>query len=106
MNVGKHIMWILAIKQSSNILQSFMASLEEVRFDGHGSLPNLEKSHGETRHEHFVKFFTSIPELFFGAAIANPQCNLKSIEIDAGDSQRASGLLAGVELAVSVGYKK
>ena len=105
MSVGKHI-WILAMEQSSSILQSFMANLEVVRFDGRGHLGSLEKFHRETQHERFKRLFLCIPRMFLGAAIANPQCNLNTIEIDAGDSQRASGLLASVQSALSVGYKK
>lgn len=103
--VGRH-MWILAMKQSGSILQSFMADLEKVRLDGRGKLPSLEKSHRETQHERFDKIFLSIPRLFLGAAIANPRCQLKSIEIDAGDTQRAAGLLSGVQSAISTEYTK
>ena len=105
MSVGKRI-WILAMEQSSCILRSFMANLEGVRFDGRGPLAKLEKFHRETQHERFKRLFICIPKLFLGAAIANPQCNLRSIEIDAGDSQRAAGLLANVQSVLSVGYSK
>ena len=105
MSVGKRI-WILAMEQSSSILQSFMANLEVVRFDGRGPLASLEKFHHETQHERFKRLFLCIPKLFLGAAVANPQCNLRSIEIDAGDSQRAAGLLASVQTVLSVGYSK
>ncbi len=105
MSVGKRI-WILAMEQSSGILRSFMANLEGIRFDGRGPLANLEKFHHETQHERFKRLFICIPKLFLGAAIANPQCNLRSIEIDAGDSQRAAGLLANVQSVLSVGYSK
>lgn len=105
MSVGKRI-WILAMEQLSSILRSFMANLEGVRFDGRGPLANLEKFHRETQHERFKRLFICIPKLFLGAAIANPQCNLRSIEIDAGDSQRAAGLLANVQAVLSVGYSK
>ena len=105
MSVGKRI-WIQAMEQSNSILRSFMANLEVVRFDGRGPLVSLEKFHRETQHERFKRLFLCIPKLFLGAAVANPQCNLKSIEIDAGDSQRASGLLASVQSVLSVGYSK
>ena len=105
MSVGERI-WILAMEQSSSILRSFMANLEGVRFDGRGPLAKLEKFHRETQHERFKRLFICIPKLFLGAAIANPQCNLRSIDIDAGDSQRAAGLLANVQAVLSVGYSK
>ena len=103
-SVGEHMLRILAI--SSSILQSFMANLEGVRFDGRGLLDSLENFHHETQHKRFKRLFLCIPRMFLGAAIANPRCNLKSIEIDADDSQRASSLLAGVQSALSVGYSK
>ena len=105
MSVGKRI-WILAMEQSSSILQSFMANLEVVRFDGRGPLAHLEKFHRETQHERFKRLFLCIPKLFLGAAIANPQCSLRSIEVDAGDSQRAAGLLASIQSVLSAGYSK
>ena len=96
----------LQIEQSSSFLQSFMANLEVVRLDGRGPLNSLEEFHRETQHERFKRLFLCIPKMFLGAAIANPRCNLKSIEIDADDSQRASSLLVGVQSALSIGYTK
>ena len=82
-----------------------MENLEQIRFDGCGSLDNLEICH-ETEDENFKRLFFRIPSLFLGASVANPQCRLKSIEIDAGDSRRASSLLTSVQSALSVGYSK
>lgn len=83
-----------------------MENLEQIRYGGRGSLDDLEDVYHETEDESFKRLFCSVPSLFLDAAISNPFCKLKSIEIDAGDSKRASSLLASIQSTLSVGYSK
>ena len=105
-NIGR-CTWILAKTQSTSFLQSFMENLEQIRFDGCGSLDDFEDIYPhETEDERFKRLFCSIPSLFLDAAICNPHCKLKSIEIDADDGKRASSLLASIQSTLSMGYTK